>query len=322
MSAPESTHSKGRPSLLSETAPGTADNSSRILASLEGRVLAQQPARGRSKKSWIAAALALVTLVAFGTLGAWQWQRIQQGEHPVVAAGADKPHGAVTVSAASAASAHPHLAQGEHSGHSDEPSAPHAAVIVADDPVHANANAGAAAPDHADPLSRALASGVTPALAADNVSSSTTVAAASSAAAGAKHAPAVARAVASRTEQESAKSRRAEQVAAAHAGKRVKGRAPGAKDDSDADLLAVLVARTKPYNADAPKGASAAAAGKAAQSSAKAHTASLSDQVKVCDKGNFFEAQTCRWRVCSDHWGKDPACPSPASSNASAGQTR
>ena len=326
MSTPDSTHSKGRrPSLLSETAPGAADNSSRILANLEGRVLAQQPVRGRSsKKSWVAAALAVVALATVAALGACQWQRIEPGEHPIVAAGADQPHGAVTmtVSAASAASAASgslaHRSPGEHSGQRDESPVPQAAVIVADDPMHANP---AAAGDRVDPLSRALASGVTPAQAADNVSSSTTVAAAASAASGAKPSPA-AKAVASRTEHERAQRRRAEKVAGAHAGKHAKGRVPAAKDDPDADLLAVLVARTKPYHADAPKGASATTAGKAKQPSVQARTASLSDQMKVCDKGNLFEAQACRWRVCSGHWGKDPVCPSPASSNASADRTQ
>ena len=75
MSAPESTSSKGRPSLLSETAPGVADSSSRILASLEGRAVAQPIPRRRSKKPLMAAALAVI---GFGAFGAWQWQRIQQ----------------------------------------------------------------------------------------------------------------------------------------------------------------------------------------------------------------------------------------------------
>src|ERR1700745_3278239 len=83
MSAPESSSSKERPSLLSAATPGTADNSPRILASLEGRVVAQQAARRPSEKPWAVAALAVVGFSAFG---AWQWQRAQRSEQPVVAA--------------------------------------------------------------------------------------------------------------------------------------------------------------------------------------------------------------------------------------------
>jgi hypothetical protein len=122
--------------------------------------------------------------------------------------------------------------------------------------------------------------------------------------------------VAARPERESAKNRRAEKVAAAHASKHDKRRASRTKDDPDADLLAALVARTKPYDAKAAKPASGAAAAKAAQPAAKAQTASLSDQLKACEKGNFFEAQACHWRVCSGHWGKDAACPSAAPASA------
>ena len=78
----------------------------------------------------------------------------------------------------------------------------------------------------------------------------------------------------------------------------------------DADLLAALIARTKPYDAKAPHGASDVSAKGA--SSAKGRTVSLGDQIKACDKGNFLEAQSCRWHVCSGHWGKDPACPGSA----------
>ena len=158
-------------------------------------------------------------------------------------------------------------------------------------------------------LSRALASGAAP---ADKGASGTNAAVV-------KRAPA---AVASRTEREAETSRHGKKEkkgAAERAGKHAKTRSRSAKEDPDADLLAALVARTKPYEpnaagAHAPKGASAgAASAKAAQPSAGAHHASLNARLKACDKGNFFEAQACRWRVCSDHWGKDPACPSTAS---------
>ncbi len=314
MSAPESTSSKGRPSLLSETAPGVADSSSRILASLEGRAVAQPIPRRRSKKPLMAAALAVI---GFGAFGAWQWQRIQQGEPTAVAAapaaqagtGAGKAQPAMPANASATALA---------AAASGAAAAPQAAVIVADDPVQADRAAAASSGAGNDPLSRALASGVAP---ADKTASPVAVAGASGAnAAVAKQASAAA--VASRADRQTAKSRYAEKdkkIAAEHASKHAKKRSKSAKDDPDVDLLAALVARTKPYepnaaNKNPPKGTSAAAASaKTAQPSAGAHHASLGDQLKACDKGNFFEAQACRWRVCSGHWGADPACPSTAS---------
>jgi membrane protein involved in colicin uptake len=119
--------------------------------------------------------------------------------------------------------------------------------------------------------------------------------------------------VAARNERDKAKSGR-EKSAAAHPAKHAKARAPGRPDDPDADLLAVLVARTKPYDAHAPVTASGAKSASAAKGASAAHPVNLAAQIKQCDKSNFFEAQLCRWRVCSDHWGKDPACPSANSS--------
>lgn len=292
MSAPETT-SKGRPSLLSETAPGTPDGSSRILASLEGRVSAQQRPRRRSKKPFGIAAL--VAVVGIGAFGAWQWQRAERTDagRPLAAAvaNADKAHGAAGASAAavanaSGAAALARVAQDGQSG----ASAPKAAVIVAD-------NTPASAPNAAgtDPLSRALANG------ASSAEKSAAPAGASGAAVSGKSSAAAK--PAAHSERENAKNRRAEKLAAERASKH---RSAG-KHDPDVDLLAVLVARTKPYDAHAPQAASGAGAKGAA---AKARPVSLAAQIKQCDKSNFFEAQLCRWRACSDHWGKDPACPS------------
>jgi hypothetical protein len=306
--------------LLSETAPGGANNNARILASLEGRVVAQQPVRRRSKKPLVAVALAVLGLGAFG---AWQWQRsqVQVSEHPELtqSAASDTTHAATGASAAAAT----RVAQGEAA------SAPQPAVIVADDSVSGNpAAASAPADSDAGRLSRALASGTTTGQSAAQVAqqpasatgataahpasgvASTALAAASAAPAAPVSKRAQAKALASRTQHESAKTRRAEKLAAAHARKRAKARAAAAKDDPDADLLAALIARTKPYDAKAPHGASDVSAKGA--SSAKGRTVSLGDQIKACDKGNFLEAQSCRWHVCSGHWGKDPACPGSA----------
>lgn len=307
MSAPESTSSKGRPSLLSKTAPGAADSSSRILASLEGRAVAQPIQRRRSKKPLMVAALAVI---GFGAFGAWQWQRVQQGE-PTVVAGAPAAQAGASVGKAQPATPASVSAAALVAAASGAAAAstPQAAVIVADDPVQADRAASSSPVAGNDPLSRALASGAAP---ADKGASGTNAAVV-------KRAPA---AVASRTEREAETSRHGKKEkkgAAERAGKHAKTRSRSAKEDPDADLLAALVARTKPYEpnaagAHAPKGASAgAASAKAAQPSAGAHHASLNARLKACDKGNFFEAQACRWRVCSDHWGKDPACPSTAS---------
>ncbi|WP_116138844.1 phage tail protein [Trinickia diaoshuihuensis] len=293
MSAPETT-SKGRPSLLSETAPGAPDSSSRILASLEGRVSAQPVARRRrsNKKPLAAAALAIVA--GAGALGAWQWQRTQPSGHAPVAAATvahaaartGKPEGPAVASGVASAAVQAAA------------STPQAAVIVADDtPASASSAVGA------DPLSRALASGV-----AASPASAPPVQAEKAPAKSAASSAAPAHSTRDNTKN------RHDKQQASHAAvvKRPKAHGSTEREDPDVDLLAALVARTKPYDAHA---ASDSVGAKAA--AAKAHPVSLAAQVKQCDKSNFFEAQVCRWRVCSDHWGKDPACPS-ANSNANA----
>jgi hypothetical protein len=278
MSAPDTT-SKGRPSLISETAPGAPDTSSRILASLEGRVVAQQaPRQRRSRKPWFAVGLALAGLAA---AGASQWQRVSDGERTniVAAGGNDKAHTAGSTAAPAGNASGAVVAVGAAS-------APQAAVIVADDAPASSPNGAAT-----DPLSRALANGAAPST--DKHASAVNVAEAPTLAAK----PVAGKAA--RTEHEGAKNRHAEKPVATRASKHSKG--AFAHDDPDADLLAALVARTKPYDARAPRQAA---------SGAKARAASVAAQVKECDKSNFFEAQLCRWRACSDHWGKDPACPS------------
>jgi hypothetical protein len=85
------------------------------------------------------------------------------------------------------------------------------------------------------------------------------------------------------------------------------GAAP--KDDPDADLLAALVARTKP--ADTKAGANGAATTRVS-ASANSGDPKLAERVKECGTRGFFEDQLCRWRVCDGHWGKDPAFPGSA----------
>ncbi len=319
MSAPESSSSKGRPSLLSETAPGPVDNNSRILASLEGRVVAQQPPRRRSKKPALAVGAAVV---AFAALGAWQWLRGQQNDAPVATAA---PAATVAAKAFPASGAAMGAASSVQVAQAAAASAPQAAVIVADDTVRgddASASAGASSPRGAvaDRLSQALASGAAPVQNGDKPVSAAVAAAATSAPVGKQQAPV--KTMAARTQRESAKqnpresakTRHAERLAGTHARKHVKGRSSAVKDDPDVDLLAALVARTKPYDAKPTKAAKAASApgGASKAAASKAGAASLADQVKACDHGNFFEVQSCRWHACSGHWGKDPACPSTA----------
>jgi hypothetical protein len=286
MNVPETT-SKGRPSLHSETAPGGPDNSSRILASLEGRVSAQQLPRRRSKKPWAIAAV--LAVIGAGALGAWQWQRSQDAGHAVVASGASHAaagaSAATVVNASGAAAASARVAQ---SGQ-DAASSSQAAVIVADNTASSPAVTGT------DPLSRALTNG------ASSTDNATAAVGASSAAVAGKQSAAAAQAP-----HESAKNHRAEKHAAERGGKHAKNRAAPKHDDPDVDLLAALVARTKPYDAHAPQ----KSASDAKAAAAKGRPVSLAAQIKRCDEANFFEAQLCRWRVCADHWGKDPACRS------------
>ena len=272
----------------------------------------------------IAAALAVVGV---GALGAWQWQHGQRGEPSIVAAAPAAGKAAGTGAAASRAVSPAASGTAADARVAEVASAPQAAVIVADDTTRAEpALTSSSATGDADRLSRALTSGAAPGQAAAQTATQAASIAASAPAvtAAAASAPVLAlpkqasanKRAASRPERESAKNRRTEKLAAAQATKRDKRRAGPAKDDPDADLLAALVARTKPYDAKAPRSASAAAAAKAAQPGAKAQAASLSDQLKACEKGNFFEAQACHWRVCSGHWGKDAACPSAAPASA------
>lgn len=274
MSAPETT-SEGRPSSPSETAPGAADNSSGIFATLEGHVAAQQAQRPfRLKKEFAAIA---VVVAGLGVIGAWKWHSAQDVSYPVTgvvggsvaqvatAGASDVTAGRKAQDAASSPSPSARVAQDGQSLASTS----QAAVIVADDiPASSPSIAGT------DPLSRAPANGaVATGPVTAGVGGASGAASISPKSAAGK--PAVAR--------DSAKRRRAEKFA---------------------------VARTKPYDwQPSKKGRSG---GKTA--SAKEHPLSLAARVEECEKSNFFEAQICRWHVCSEHWGKDPACPSASSS--------
>lgn len=312
MSAPDNSSSKARPSLLSDAAQGATDNGSRILANLEGRVPSQQAKRPRSRKPFVAAAVAAV--VGIGAFGAWQWQRLSQADdNGGVVAQVDsvQAHASAASSGVSAPAAAPAsgVALAAEAARNAAASAPQPAVIVSEDAAHPDgkpAQAAAAAPSSsadASRLSRALANGA-------EVASGATVPA--SAPTGETKAAVAPKAAAKPTTHETAKNARtAGRAAPAHPNKHAKAQAAQAPDDSDADLLAVLVARTKPYH----KPVASEVAAKAAQPASVQHV-SLKDQLSECDKQSFFQGETCRWRVCAGHWGKDPACPTKASAQS------
>lgn len=290
MSVPEDSNSKAPPSLLSGARPESGAHHSRILANLEGRVSPSTDAAApRSRKTPLA--LLAVLVIAIGGWGVW---RVQQ-------------HAG---SASSVAASAPPVAQAAP--------APQAATIVNDDSAASDVKAAApASVATGDRLSRALANG------ASDVSPSETAAAAGAAAtaaatAKAAHATKSARAApdakpVKETKAELAARKRHEkaqqaELAQAKKTRQAAGRNANGKDDPDADLLAALVARTKPAD---PKANAAVKANTAKVSTAAADTP-LAAKVKDCSQRGFFEDQLCRWRVCDGHWGKDPACPTAA----------
>ncbi|MDR3098500.1 MAG: hypothetical protein LBV73_15685 [Paraburkholderia sp.] len=300
MSVPDNSQPKAPPSLLADapakaaSAPaGNAPNGSRILANLEGRVVPPAaPAGKTSSRPSKTGALVALLVIGAGAFGAWHLMT----RAPSTASSASAPASA-TVAAASASQAAVASAQ------PDAASASHAATIVSDDDA-ANArpaaNSSAAAPaSDADRLSRALADG-----AHDGNASGATVAAAAPKAQ-TREAQASEKGGKGAEKRQTASARRAESKSTVAQSKKPHNAAK--KDDSDADLLAVLVARTKPADTKA-----AARAPKAGAKAAGASNAPLAQQVKACGERGFFEDQLCRWRVCDGHWGLDPACPSAA----------
>ncbi|MBN3839936.1 MULTISPECIES: phage tail protein [Burkholderia] len=317
MSAPENSNSKSPPSLLSDTKPaGDGAQQSRILANLEGRVTPPAEPPRRSLKAPIAAVVALV--VAVGGWGAWRMQHASE-QAPVVAAEA-APAAAAPAKAAAASDTAVQVAQNAASA----ASAVQPATIVNDDAASRTvASASSASAADNSRLSRALANG------ADDASGAATAGAAAAAAATTKTAKADAAKgakVAARgkadaktdtkvdAKADARKHHKEQQVELAQA-KKHRDATPtrtgkaGGKDDPDADLLAALVARTKPADKKL-----AAQKVQAVPTKTAATTGSLASRVKECSERGFFEDQLCRWRVCEGHWGKDPACPSAAQS--------
>ncbi|MGY6118418.1 hypothetical protein ACW9YQ_13670 [Paraburkholderia strydomiana] len=318
MSAPENSNSKAPPSLLSDKAKGADGNGSRILANLEGRVA---PPNDKPRRSRTPLALVALLVIAAGGWGAWHMQQRAPAE-PVAgalpASGANVARAAVPASVASA------TVQVAANAQAPAPASSQAATIIADDSdTKAAASSASASAGLADNrLSRALADGAVPSGASTSVAAVAPVSGASATApavaSAAKHDKS-STAVASRSRHEAAAHGKKETVTASAGNHRsstttaatqTKKAKPGAtsKDDSDADLLAALVARTKP--ADNKAGGSNPAA--KVPTSAAPGNAKLAERVKECGQRGFFEDQLCRWRVCDGHWGKDPACPGSA----------
>jgi len=314
MSAPENSNSKAPPSLLSDKAKGADGNGSRILANLEGRVA---PPADKPRRSRTPLALVALLVIAAGGWGAWHMQ--QRGQNESLAAAA--PASAVNVGkAAVPASAVNGAVQVAANAQAPAPASSQAATIIADDSDSKAATASSASAGAAESrLSRALADGAEPSGASVPVASVASVASGASAssarvASTAKHDKSPA--IASKSKHEagahgkkesataSASSHRSSTTTAAAQSKKAKPDA-ASKDDSDADLLAALVARTKP--ADSKTSANNSAT-KVATSAAPGN-AKLAERVKECGQRGFFQDQLCRWRVCDGHWGKDPACP-------------
>ncbi|KER66318.1 Tail fiber protein [Burkholderia cepacia] len=318
MSAPENSNSKSPPSLLSDTKPaGDGAQQSRILANLEGRVTPPAEPPRRSLKAPIAAVVALV--VAVGGWGAWRMQHASE-QAPVVAAEA-APAAAAPAKVAAASDTAVQVAQNTASA----ASAVQPATIVNDDAASRTvASASSASAADNSRLSRALANGADDASGAATAGATAAAAAATTktakadAAKGAKVAArgkADAKTDAKVDAKADARKHHKEQQAELAQAKKHRDATPtrtgkaGGKDDPDADLLAALVARTKPADKKL-----AAQKVQAVPTKTAATTGSLASRVKECSERGFFEDQLCRWRVCEGHWGKDPACPSAAQS--------
>jgi len=290
MSAPES-NSKVAPSLLSEPAKGEHAGGSRILANLEGRVdpsANKKPKRSRA----VPVVVALLVLLA-GGVGAYQWQHSGASDEKVstVDAAAKRDGKVVSAPASSTVAA---IAAA---------SSPAPATIVADDDAGKNTQPAQAAGDDGNRLSRALADGAS---AVEEPASAAVVT---------KHAATAAKPTHDKRDDKHDEKHDKRQLAeqkhtkenkttvASHS-KKSPGKAE-VKDDSDADLLAALVARTKPAS-------SKSAGNQAATKKVSDTPATLAARINECGQHGFFEEQLCRWRVCDGHWGKDPNCPAAA----------
>ncbi|KVD76786.1 phage tail protein [Burkholderia sp. ABCPW 14] len=316
MSAPDDSNSKAPPSLLSSHAgKESGANNSRILANLEGRVSPQPENAPRSRKGPLA--LVALAVVAVAGWGAWRLQQ-PSTEHADVTAAASAP----AVAAAPVSNAVPASA-----AQIAQASAPQPATIVNDDSAASDAKPAVAASAGGEGrLSRALANGASDVSPTEAAAGASVAAAAVAAAKPAKRVEkgatksVAAKQDAAHAKTQAAARKRHDKTQATETAQAKKRRETSAKkngkDDPDADLLAALVARTKPATpADAAKTNANTASKKAAAAASASADTSLAARVKACGERGFFEDQLCRWRVCENHWGKDPACPTSATQN-------
>ncbi|WP_310633291.1 hypothetical protein [Paraburkholderia sp.] len=315
MSVPDNSRPKAPPSLLADgpgkpagaPAANGAPNGSRILANLEGRVVPPAAPANKQQRSSKAPALVALLVVGAGAFGAWHLMT----RTPSAVSGAPATAGTIAsaTTIASAASATHAVASTQNVQNAqnapDAASASQAATIVADDDSAKPAadNAASAPGNDADRLSRALSDG-----AHDGPASAPAVAAVAPSSAAPEKGAAKSKHESADAKHQTANAHRQESKTSVAQSKKTTHHEASKKDDSDADLLAVLVARTKPAD---PKREASSRGSK----SAAAGNASLAQQVKACGERGFFEDQLCRWRVCDGHWGKDPACPSTARAN-------
>ncbi|PQV48052.1 hypothetical protein [Paraburkholderia sp. BL21I4N1] len=308
MSAPESSNSKAPPSLLSDKAKGADANGSRILANLEGRVA---PPTEKSRRSRAPLLLVALLVIAAGGWGAWHMQQRQHDE-TLAAATSPAPGDAEKPAATAAVPASASAQVVAKAPAAPVPASSQAATIIADDSDSKTAASAPAPASGADRLSRALADGAEPSSAPTPVASATSASAVPVPAA--KHGKS-ATALAGNSKHEathgkkesvtaSTGNRHASTPSAVAQSKKQRASGTASKDDSDADLLAALVARTKPADAKPSGGTATTKVSATAPANAK-----LAERVKECGQRGFFEDQLCRWRVCDGHWGKDPACP-------------
>jgi hypothetical protein len=309
MSAPES-NSKVPPSLLSEPAKDGQAGGSRILANLEGRV--DPSANSKPRRSRTLPVLIAALLIVAGGVGAYQLaQRPGGAESQKVASAAvqkEAAQSASTVVASRIRIASGATASTETNAAASSSSAP--ATIVADN----DASKDTSAPnDDSNRLSRALSDGAGQAetsASADTKSAKSDEGGKPANAANAVNSkPAEKAAHSKHDRRQLAEERHAKEsktAVASHA-KKQNGK-QATKDDSDADLLAALVARTKPASAKTDKAVDADVASKKV-SAAGNPSATLAERINECGQHGFFEEQLCRWRVCDGHWGKDPHCP-------------
>ncbi|GAB2917996.1 hypothetical protein GCM10027093_65770 [Paraburkholderia jirisanensis] len=339
MSAPES-NSKGRPSLLSEPTANPQPDDSRILANLEGRVA---PPPQQRKRSRVMPAVVAVLVIALGGWGAWlvtqrstpdgaakmaavSENAVRKSEGAVVASDALASTSAAAVAASgstlsSTSSDGASAATVVAAGASGASAGTAATIVAEDDAAKAAQSAQPAQPasDDASRLSRALSEGTEPAGKAASAAVSGSKPDSeqkSEATAGTKHgAHAQKLANVSRDRHQAASNERhakdKSKVAHAESKKNSTAKRETKPEDSDADLLAALVARTKPADpkaitAVAASGPSAAAPTKKVSTNA---SGSLAERINECSQHGFFEEQLCRWRACDGHWGKDPHCP-------------